>query len=141
MLKGIPGIISPELLKILDEMGHGDEIVIGDGNFPAESMGQRTVRADGHGVSALLDAILQLMPLDTYVESPVVLMEVVPGDPVVPTIWDEFQEIVEKREPAKISHIERFAFYERAKKAYAVIATGETAIYANVLLKKGVVKG
>lgn len=141
MLKGIPGIISPELLKILDEMGHGDEIVIGDGNFPAESMGQRTVRADGHGVPALLDAILQLMPLDTYVESPVVLMEVVPGDPVVPTIWDEFQEIVEKREPAKISHIERFAFYERAKKAYAVIATGETAIYANVLLKKGVVKG
>ena len=141
MLKGIPGIISPELLKILDEMGHGDEIVIGDGNFPAESMGQRTVRADGHGVSALLDAILQLMPLDTYVESPVVLMEVVPGDPVVPTIWDEFQEIVEKREPAKISHIERFAIYERAKKAYAVIATGETAIYANVLLKKGVVKG
>lgn len=141
MLKGIPGIISPELLKILDEMGHGDEIVIGDGNFPAESMGQRTVRADGHGVPALLDAILQLMPLDTYVDSPVVLMEVVPGDPVVPTIWDEFQEIVEKREPAKISHIERFAFYERAKKAYAVIATGETAIYANVLLKKGVVKG
>lgn len=141
MLKGIPGIISPELLKILDEMGHGDEIVIGDGNFPAESMGQRTVRADGHGVPALLDAILQLMPLDTYVESPVVLMEVVPGDPVVPTIWDEFQEIVEKREPAKISHIERFAFYERAKKAYAVIATGESAIYANVLLKKGVVKG
>ncbi|MCQ2446273.1 MAG: L-fucose mutarotase [Clostridia bacterium] len=141
MLKGIPSIISPELLKILDEMGHGDEIVIGDGNFPTESMGQRTVRADGHGVPELLDAILQVMPLDTYVESPVVLMEVVPGDPVVPTIWDEFEEIVEKREPAKISHIERFAFYERAKKAYAIVATGEMAIYANVLLKKGVVKG
>ena len=140
MLKGIPSIISPELLKILDEMGHGDEIVIGDGNFPTESMGQRTVRADGHGVPELLDAILQVMPLDTYVESPVVLMEVVPGDPVVPTIWDEFEEIVEKREPAKISHIERFAFYERAKKAYCIVATGECAQYANIILKKGVVR-
>lgn len=140
MLKGIPDIISPELLKILDEMGHGDEIVIADGNFPTASMGQREVRADGHGVPELLDAILQLFPLDTYVEAPVALMEVVPGDPVVPVIWDEFKEIIEKRDPAKIEYIERFAFYERAKKAYAIIATGEKAIYANVLLKKGIVK-
>lgn len=140
MLKGIPDIISPELLKILDEMGHGDEIVIADGNFPTASMGKREVRADGHGVPEMLDAILQLFPLDTYVEAPVALMEVVPGDPVVPVIWDEFKEIIEKRDPAKIEYMERFAFYERAKKAYAIIATGEKAIYANVLLKKGVVK-
>lgn len=140
MLKGIPDIISPELLKILDEMGHGDEIVIADGNFPTASMGKREVRADGHGVPEMLDAILQLFPLDTYVEAPVALMEVVPGDPVVPVIWDEFKEIIEKRDPAKIEYMERFSFYERAKKAYAIIATGEKAIYANVLLKKGVVK-
>ncbi|MBR5743307.1 MAG: L-fucose mutarotase [Clostridia bacterium] len=140
MLKGIPSIISPELLKILDEMGHGDEIVIGDGNFPAASMGTRVVRADGHGVPELLDAILTLFPLDAYVEAPVALMEVVPGDPVVPVIWDEFKAIVEKHGGAKIEHIERFAFYERAKKAYCILASGESAIYANVILKKGVVK-
>lgn len=140
MLKGIPSIISPELLKILDEMGHGDEIVIGDGNFPAASMGTRVVRADGHGVPELLDAILTLFPLDTYVDAPVALMEVVPGDPVVPVIWDEFKAIVEKHGGASIEHIERFAFYERAKKAYCILASGEGAIYANVILKKGVVK-
>ena len=140
MLKGIPSIISPELLKILDEMGHGDEIVIGDGNFPAASMGARVIRADGHGVPELLDAILKLFPLDTYVDAPVALMEVVPGDPVVPVIWDEFKRIVDSHGGAAIDHIERFAFYERAKKAYAIIASGESAIYANVILKKGVVK-
>ena len=105
MLKNISPILSPELLKILMEMGHGDEIVIGDGNFPAASIAQRLVRLDGHGVPEILDAILRLMPLDTYVDAPVALMD--NGD--------------------------------RAKKAYAVIATGETAIYANVILKKGVV--
>ena len=140
MLKGIPPIISPELLMILDEMGHGDEIVIGDGNFPASSIGKRVIRADGHGVPELLDAILKLFPLDTYVEAPVALMEVVPGDPVVPVIWDDFKRISEAHGGAKIEHVERFAFYERAKKAYAVIASGESAIYANVILKKGVVK-
>ena len=140
MLKGIPPIISPELLMILDEMGHGDEIVIGDGNFPASSIGKRVIRADGHGVPELLDAILKLFPLDTYVEAPVALMEVVPGDPVVPVIWDDFKRIIEAHGGAKIEHVERFAFYERAKKAYAVIASGESAIYANVILKKGVVK-
>ena len=141
MLKGISPILSPELLKILMEMGHGDEIVIGDGNFPAASVAQRLVRLDGHGVPEILDAIMQLMPLDTYVETPVGLMQVTPGDDVVPVIWDEYRAIVRKYEgERKFEEIERFAFYERAKKAYAVVASGETAIYANIILKKGVVK-
>ena len=143
MLKNIPSILSPELLKVLMEMGHSDEIVIGDGNFPAETMGKDAivVRADGHSVPELLDAILSLMPLDQYVERPVALMEVTPGDPVVPTIWDTYKEILQKHDPehCKIEMTERFAFYERAKKAYCIVATGETAIYANILLKKGVV--
>lgn len=145
MLKGIPAILSPELLKALCEMGHGDELVIADGNFPSESIGKDAIviRADGHGVKELLDAILTLLPLDTYVDKPVGLMEVVSGDPVVPTIWDEYKATMQKHEedPARIEFIERFAFYERAKHAYLIIATGETAIYANILLKKGVVQG
>lgn len=142
MLKNIPKILSPELVKTLMEMGHGDEIVIADGNFPSETIGQRVIRCDGHGVPELLDAIMQLFPLDTYTEKPVMLMEVVPGDPVVPTIWDKYKEIINKYEPenCKIEMIERFAFYERAKTAFAVVATGEEAIYANIILKKGVVK-
>ena len=143
MLKGIPNLLTPELLKILMEMGHGDTIVIGDGNFPAASIAKNSqlVRLDGHGVPEVLDAILQLFPLDPYVEAPVSLMEVVPGDPVETPIWDEYAKIVEKYEPGtKIGHIERFQFYEVAKKAYAVIATGEGALYANIILQKGVVK-
>lgn len=142
MLKNIPKILSPELVKILMEMGHGDEIVIADGNFPAEAIGQRVVRCDGHGVPELLDGIMRLFPLDTYTDKPVMLMEVVKGDPVVPTIWDEYKKIINKYEPenCKIEMIERFAFYERAKTAFAVVATGEEAIYANIILKKGVVK-
>ena len=143
MLKGIPSILSPELLKILMEMGHGDRLVIGDGNFPAASMAKdcKLVRLDGHGVPEVLDAILQFYPLDPYVETPVSLMEVVPGDPAETPIWDEYAKIVAKHEPgAKIGHIERFQFYEEAKKCYAIIATGETALYANIILQKGVVK-
>lgn len=142
MLKNIPKLLSPELVKTLMEMGHGDEIVIADGNFPAETIGKRVIRCDGHGVTELLDAIMQLFPLDTYTEKPVMLMEVVPGDPVVPTIWDDYKAVINKYEPqnCKIEMIERFAFYERAKTAYAVVATGEEAIYANIILKKGVVK-
>ncbi len=139
MLKGIPSIISPELLKILNEMGHGDEIVIGDGNFPAAANAQRLVRCDGHNVPELLDAILKLFPLDTYVESPVMLMQTGENDPT-PTIWAEYEEIVNKHNgETKFSEIERFAFYDRAKNAYAIIATGEMALYANIILKKGVV--
>lgn len=144
MLKGISPLISPELLKALCEMGHGDELVIADGNFPCESVGKNSVviRADGHGTAEILDAVLQLIPLDTYSEKPVALMEVVKGDTCpTPTIWKEYDEILNKYEPAHhdIEMTERFAFYERAKDAYLIIATGETAIYANVLLKKGVV--
>ena len=139
MLKNISPIISPELLKILMEMGHGDEIVIGDGNFPAASIAQRLVRLDGHGVDEILDAILKLMPLDTYVEAPVALMD--NGDPDnCPPIWSAYEATVTANEGDKeFELVERFAFYERAKKAYAVVATGETAIYANIILKKGVV--
>lgn len=140
MLKGIPSIVSPELLKILMEMGHGDTIVIADGNFPGASMARRLVRLDGHGAAPLLDAILRLLPLDSYVETPARLMEVVPGDKVETPIWDEFAAIIKKHEPgAAIGHVERFAFYELAKQAYCIVQTGETALYANVLLQKGVV--
>lgn len=145
MLKGISPLISPALLKVLCEMGHGDELVIADGNFPCESVGKNAIviRADGHGVPELLDAILKLIPLDAYVEKPVALMDVVPGDTCpTPEIWDVYRQILQKHEPdrCRIDMTERFAFYERAKKAYLIIATGETAIYANILLKKGVVK-
>jgi L-fucose mutarotase len=140
MLKGIPDIISPELLKILDEMGHGDEIVIGDGNFPAALIAQRLVRLDGHGVPEILSAILDLMPLDTYVECPVALMDN-GSDGERPPIWSEYENIVKSKEgDKKFELVERFAFYERAKKAYCVVASGETAIYANIILKKGVVQ-
>ncbi|MCD8197460.1 MAG: fucose isomerase [Lachnospiraceae bacterium] len=144
MLKGIPKILSPELLMVLDEMGHGDRLVISDGNFPAESMGKDAIviRCDGHGVPEILDAILQLFPLDTYVEHPVNLMEVVPGDDVETPIWDTYKEIVSKydsRGAAAFGNIERFAFYDEAKTVYAIIATGESALYANIMLQKGVV--
>ncbi len=143
MLKNIPSVLSPALLKVLMEMGHGDELILGDGNFPAESCGKDAIviRADGHSVPELLDAILTLLPLDPYSECPVALMEVVPGDPCVPTIWDDYKAILEKHEPGNctIEMVERFAFYDRAKKVYAIVATGETAIYANIILKKGVV--
>ncbi|MCD8241350.1 MAG: fucose isomerase [Lachnospiraceae bacterium] len=144
MLKGIPKILSPELLMVLDEMGHGDRLVISDGNFPAESMGKDAIviRCDGHGVPEILDAILQLFPLDTYVEHPVNLMEVMPGDNVETPIWDTYKEIVSKydsRGAAAFGNIERFAFYDEAKTVYAIIATGESALYANIMLQKGVV--
>jgi L-fucose mutarotase len=141
MLKGIPSILSPELLKILMEMGHGDEIVLSDGNFPAAAYAQRLVRCDGHNVPEVLEAILRFFPLDPYVDAPVALMQVVPGDTVETPIWDVYKAIVTKHEPKsnKFVNVERFAFYERAKKAYAVVATGEKALYANIILKKGVV--
>ena len=143
MLKGISPILSPELLKIMNEMGHGDELVIGDDNFPAASMAQRLVRLDGHMVPPILDAVLQLFPLDRFVERPAAVMQVVPGDSTVPKIWDEYRGILAKHEPkvfTEFEEVERFAFYERAKKAYAVIATAESALYANVILKKGVIE-
>lgn len=140
MLKNIPKIVSPQLLKVLCEMGHGDEIVIADGNFPAETFGQRVIRADGLGGEEMLDAVLSLIPLDTYATENFMLMETVAGDPT-PTIWEKYYEIAKKHDDnMRAKNIERFAFYERAKKAYAVIATGEGAVYANIILKKGVIK-
>ena len=121
-------------------MGHGDELVISDGNFPAASMANKLVRLDGNNVPEVLDAILSVLPLDQYVKEPVAYMDVVPGDDFVPVIWDEYQKILDKYEPGvKIEHMERFAFYERAKKAYAVVYTSEKSKYANVILKKGCV--
>lgn len=145
MLKGIPRILSPELLKVLCEMGHSDTIVIADGNFPTESVGKnaKVIRCDGHGIPELLDAILKFFPLDSYVEKPLNLMEVMKGDNVETPIWDEYAKIVEKNgydSKAVTGTIERFSFYDEARKAYAVIATGESALYANILLQKGVVK-
>ena len=144
MLKGIPKILSPELLKVLCEMGHSDRLVIADGNFPAQTMGKDgiVIRMDGHGACEILEAILQVFPLDTYVEHPMNLMQVMPGDPVETPIWEEYKKIVKKadeRGEAVIGEIERFAFYEEARSAYAIIATGEGALYANIMLQKGVV--
>ncbi|WP_100407717.1 RbsD/FucU family protein [Bacillus solitudinis] len=142
MLKGIPSILSPDLMKIMLEMGHGDELVIADGNFPAASCTNRLVRADGHEIIELLDAILTFFPIDTYVEKPVSLMEVVPGDPVEPKIWNQYNEIILKHEPRfqGFEMVERFHFYDRAKKSYAIVASSEQALYANIIIKKGVIK-
>jgi len=140
MLKNIPPIISPELIKVLMEMGHGDEIVLADGNFPAAGVAQRLLRCDGHDVPELLEAALKFFPLDIYVDRPVALMAVVPGDDTKPTIWKEYRKIVvaSGEKFSDFEFVERFAFYERAKQAYAVVATSEKALYANVILKKGV---
>ena len=146
MLKGIPKILSPELLKVLCEMGHSDRIVIADGNFPSASMGKDgiVIRMDGHGVPEILDAVLQVFPLDSYVEKPVNLMELMSNDVgrIETPIWDVYKDIVAKHDERgadAVGCIERFAFYEEAKTAYAIIATGESAVYANVMLQKGVV--
>lgn len=141
MLKKISKILSPQLVKILMEMGHGDEIVIADGNFPCHTISQNVVRADGLSGTEVLRAIMELLPLDTYSDHQVFLMEVVPGDDYTPEIWNTYRSILQRSdEPHSIGYIERFAFYERAKRSYAVIATGEEALYANIILKKGVVK-
>ena len=143
MLKNVPKIISPELLKTLCEMGHGDEIVIADGNFPAETFGKRVIRADGIGSAAMLEAVLSLIPLDTYSNPNMILMQLMECDEgkINPVIWQEYEKIAEKYDKnVQIGNIDRFAFYERAKTAFAVIATGEEAVYANIILKKGVIK-
>lgn len=140
MLKGINNLLTPDLLKVLMEMGHGDEIVISDGNFPAASMANKLVRLDGNNVPEVLDAILSVFPLDQYVEMPVAYMDVLPGDDFVPVIWDQYRKVIDKYEPdTKIEYMQRFDFYERAKKAYCVVYTSEKSKYANVILKKGCV--
>ena len=141
MLKGIPTILSPDLLKIMMEMGHGDEIVIADGNFPGSNLARNLVRCDGNNVTEVLDAFLRFFPLDQYSQAPVALMAVVTGDTVVPAIWEKYKKIIIKYEPdfKEFEMVERFDFYERAKNAYAIVTTGEKAQYANIILKKGVV--
>lgn len=137
MLKGIPSVIGPELLKILNEMGHGDEIVIGDGNFPAHTYGKRVVRADGVNATEMLKAVLKLIPLDTF-DHNFILMDA-PKESI-PEIWSEYFSIAKKEDKnLDVAFVERFSFYERAKNAYAVITTSETAIYANIIIKKGVI--
>ncbi len=144
MLKNVPYILSPALLKVLCEMGHGDTIVLADANFPSQSYASHTqvIRCDGLGIPELLDAILQMIPLDRYVPQPATLMQVVPGDPVETPVWKEYEALLlqhETLEEKDIRHMERFSFYDECKKAYAVVATGEKALYANIILQKGVI--
>ena len=140
MLIGISPLIGPDLLALLHRMGHGDEIVLADAHFPGESVGQRLLRADGLGIAPLLDDILPLLALDTYVEHPVIMMAVVPGDALDPTVEAGYRAVIDKYWPETqpIQRLERFAFYERARQAFAVVMTGETAKYGNIILKKGV---
>jgi L-fucose mutarotase len=140
MLIGISPLISPDLLAVLHRMGHGDEIVLADAHFPGETYGQRVLRADGLKIADLLDAILPLFALDTYVESPLIMMAVVAGDQADPTVEVSYRLTIDKYWPntPAIQRIDRFEFYDRAKQAFAVLMTGETAKYGNIILKKGV---
>jgi L-fucose mutarotase len=140
MLVGISPLLSPELLSVLYRMGHGDEIVLADAHFPGETFGQRVIRADGLGVAELLDAILPLFALDSYVDDPVMMMAPVPGDALDQTVEDRYRAAIDRYWPdtPPVVRIERFAFYERTKAAFAVVMTGETAKYGNIILKKGV---
>ncbi|MDW3109187.1 RbsD/FucU family protein [Bifidobacterium longum] len=145
MLKGIPPIIQPDLLKILSEMGHGDAIVLADAHFPAEPVGVRShvIRYDGQPIEPLLDAVLQLIPLDQYTEHPVLLMDKVPGDTVDTPIWDRYRQVIDRHEPGRqagIGMLERFAFYEEAGRSYCIVATGEQSQYANIIIRKGVIR-
>src|SRR5688572_16125172 len=140
MLRGIDPILSPDLLRILRAMGHGDEIVIADANYPGEATARALVRLDGVVATRTLRAVLSVMPLDTFVDDPAISMQMV-DDPVgVPPVVEEFQEIIDTvaDHPARIKPLERFAFYERARGAFAVVQTGERRLYGNIIVKKGV---
>jgi L-fucose mutarotase len=140
MLIGISPLIGPDLLATLSRMGHGDELVLADAHFPAESVGRRVLRADGLRIADLLDGILPLFALDSYAPDPIVMMAAVEGDRVDPAVHERYRAIIERHHrSAPATHLlDRFAFYERARHAFAVVATGETATYANLLLTKGV---
>ncbi len=140
MLKNIPTNVSADLIKILMEMGHGDEICIADANYPRFGHAQNVIDCTGLMIPELMDSILSLIPLDPYVENPTIFMAVLPNDPYVPEIWDTYREIGNKHEKDGLREvtINKFDFYERAKNAYATIVTSEKALYANVILKKGV---
>lgn len=140
MLKGISPLLSPELLSVLYRMGHGDEIILADAHFPGESFNNRVLRADGLCIPSLLEAILPLFELDAYVKAPLIMMRAVEGDVLVSNVETSYLRAIHKTNPgvAPIERIERFAFYERAKEAFAVVMTGEMAKYGNIILKKGV---
>jgi L-fucose mutarotase len=141
MLIGVSSCISPELLSALDRMGHGDEIVLADAFFPGDSCNARVIRADGIRIPALLDGILALINLDAYVPDPLLMMAASPGDQLDPEVERSYRVPIEKRWPGapKIGRLERFAFYERTKSAFAVVMTGETVKYGNIIIKKGVI--
>ena len=140
MLIGIDSRISPELLSVLYRMGHGDELVLADAFFPGETFNARVVRADGLRIPELLDGILRLINLDAYVPDPLIMMAPVPGDSLDPAVESAYRVPIDRRWPGSppIARLERFAFYERAKTAFAVVMTGETVKYGNLILKKGV---
>ena len=140
MLKGISPLLSPRLLELLSRMGHGDEIVLADAHFPGESVNEQVIRADGLRIPDLLEAILPLFELDSYVDHPLVMMSPVEGDEVDPDVEKSYLERIHITNPnvSPVERIDRFDFYERTKKAFAVVMTGETAKYGNILLKKGV---
>ena len=140
MLIGISPLISPDLLSVLYRMGHGDEIVLADAHFPGETYGQRVLRADGLRIADLLDAILPLFALDRYIESPLIMMAPVPGDQLDPAVEASYRQAIDRHWPdtPPIQRIDRFDFYERTKAAFAVLMTGETVQYGNIILKKGV---
>jgi L-fucose mutarotase len=140
MLRGISPLISPELLFTLARMGHGDELVLADAHFPGHSLGPPVIRADGLRVADLLDAILPLLSLDDFVATPLALMAPVPGDASDPAVWATYRAAIERHAPATPApeSMERQAFYERAKRAFAIVMTGETAKYGNLIVKKGV---
>ena len=140
MLRGISPLVSPELLALLSRMGHGDEIVLADAHFPGDTYGQRVVRADGLMIADLLDAILPLLVLDSYVDSPVFMMDAVPGDTLDPAVEGAYRAAIDRVYPATpvIQRVERFAFYDQAREAFAVVMSGDTAKYGNIILKKGV---
>ena len=141
MLKNIPKCLSPELVHALMSMGHGDEIVIADANFPSETNAKRLIRCDGIGIEELLESILYLFPLDHSSEYTVGLMEVSPGDSYDPVIWKSYDKILQKsKDPnVKYKHYSREDFYKKSRECYAIVASGEMSLYANIILKKGVV--
>lgn len=143
MLNGISPLLGPDLLAALYRMGHGDEIVLADAHFPGESLGPQVIRCDGLRIPTLLDAILPLFPLDSYVESPLTMMAAVPGDELDPAVARSYREAVDRHHPeaGPVTAIERFAFYERAKGAFAVVMTSDTAKYGNLILAKGLCLG
>ncbi len=140
MLKNISPLLSPELLAHLCRMGHGDEIILADAHFPGHTINTQVIRADGLRIADLLNAILPLFELDSYVDAPLVMMEAVPGDQLDPSVAKAYRESIDRYSPdaPAIARIDRFAFYDRARAAYAIVMTGETAKYGNILLKKGV---